>query len=94
MFTNDEEGWTLKVGVANSRNKSIVYGVVIPSSSARGHIRIKVCLDVEKRKLTCYTPSTPEGESVSVSEGTMTPAIQFKPGKSLRSQVKCNLKFE
>ena len=93
MFSDDEDGWSLKVGVANSKNKSVVFGVVIHSNAARGHIRIKVCLDIEKKKLTCYTPSTPEGETVSVTERIVTPAIQFKPGKSLSSNVKCNLKF-
>lgn len=93
MFTNDVDGWNLKIGVANSKNKAIVYGVVIHSNSARGHIRVKVCLDVEKKKLTCFTISTPEGETVSIPEGIINPAVQFKPGKSLRSQVKCNLKF-
>ena len=66
------------IGVINRRfSNSKLIGSVINYSLNRGMIRVRVFLDANKKRLTVYTPTNPQGEVFSdlPKDGNFYPAI-------------------
>jgi hypothetical protein len=66
------------VGIINKRfsNQKLI-GSVINYSLGRGLIRVRIFLDANKKRLTIYTPTHPEGEIFNdlPKDGNFYPAI-------------------
>ena len=58
-----------------SNNK--LFGGVVNYSSGRGVIRVRLLLDANKKRLTLFTPSNPQGEVFSdlPKDGLFYPAL-------------------
>ena len=69
------------VGIINKRfSNSKLIGSVINYSLLKGDLIVKVYLDANKKRLTIFSPSNPNGEVFSdlPKDGLFYPAIQNK----------------
>ena len=84
------------VGVINKRfSNSKLIGSVINYSLLKGNLKVRVLLDANKKRLTVFTPSNPQGEVFSdlPKDGLFFPAVQNK-SKLLKNVLKVDFKFE
>ena len=88
----------MMVGVMNKKfNNSKLIGSVINYTLTGGDIKIKMFLDLNKRKLTVFTPSKPDGEIFNdlPKDGQFYPAIQNKTNKtSNNTKLKVLFQFD
>jgi hypothetical protein len=71
-------GGIMIVGIINKRfSNSKLIGSVLNYSLLKGNMKVRILLDANKKKLTVFTPSNPQGEVFSdlPKDGLFYPAI-------------------
>ncbi len=85
------------VGIINRRfSNSKLIGSIVNYSQNRGLIKIRIYLDANKKILTIYSPSNPQGEIFTdlPKDGIFYPAMQNKSKIVSPNQLRVDFKFE
>jgi len=79
-LANAEQSGIMMVGVINKKNNlggNKIIGSIINYTLTGGDIKVKILLDLNKRTMTIFSTSKPEGEIFTdlPKDGTFYPAI-------------------
>ncbi|CAG9331559.1 unnamed protein product [Blepharisma stoltei] len=92
IFSTDEKSGQLKIGVSSPKHKNIV-GCLYSYGLGKGISKLCVVLDIEAGTLKIISGENQEGESFTI-EGPQIPAIQYRPARNSRNNVKVMIKFD
>ena len=85
------------VGVMNKRfSNGKLIGTIVNYSLTRGLIKVRVLLDANKKRLTIFSPSNPQGEVFTdlPKDGLFYPAIQNKSKIHASNALRVDYKYE